>query len=68
MKRRIAVLALIVVGLLAPSMLNIASAAEKKYTIALIPGLTTDAFYITMHKAAGLGSTFDQERKAPKRI
>lgn len=52
MKRRIAVLALIVVGLLAPSMLNIASAAEKKYTIALIPGLTTDPFYITMHKGA----------------
>lgn len=52
MKRRIALLALIVVGLLAPSMLNIASAAEKKYTIALIPGLTTDPFYITMHKGA----------------
>jgi ribose transport system substrate-binding protein len=52
MKRRITVLALIVVGLLASSMLNIASAAEKKYTIALIPGLTTDAFYITMHKGA----------------
>ena len=29
-----------------------ASAADKKYTIALIPGLTTDAFYITMHKGA----------------
>ena len=27
-------------------------AAGKKYTIALIPGLTTDAFYITMHKGA----------------
>lgn len=27
-------------------------AADKKYTIALIPGLTTDAFYITMHKGA----------------
>jgi ribose transport system substrate-binding protein len=52
MKRRITALALIVVGLLAPSMLNIASAAEKKYTIALIPGLTTDPFYITMHKGA----------------
>src|SRR4051794_38449413 len=25
---------------------------KKKYTIALIPGLTTDAFYITMHKGA----------------
>jgi len=29
-----------------------ASAADKKYTIALVPGLTTDAFYITMHKGA----------------
>src|ERR1700733_6035701 len=29
-----------------------ASAADKKYTIALIPGLRTDAFYITMHKGA----------------
>lgn len=25
---------------------------QKKYTIALIPGLTTDGFYITMHKGA----------------
>jgi ribose transport system substrate-binding protein len=29
-----------------------AGAAEKKLTIALVPGLTTDAFYITMHKGA----------------
>jgi ribose transport system substrate-binding protein len=29
-----------------------AEAAGKKLTIALIPGLTTDAFYITMHKGA----------------
>jgi ribose transport system substrate-binding protein len=29
-----------------------ASAQGKKYTIALIPGLTTDAFYITMRKGA----------------
>ncbi len=39
-----------------------AQAADKKLTIALIPGLTTDAFYITMHKgalaaAAALGDT-----------
>ncbi|MBN8952950.1 MULTISPECIES: substrate-binding domain-containing protein [unclassified Rhizobium] len=27
-------------------------AADKKFTIALIPGLTTDNFYITMHKGA----------------
>ena len=33
-------------------MIDVASAADKKYTIALIPGLTTDAFYITMHKGA----------------
>ena len=26
--------------------------AEKVFTVALIPGLTTDAFYITMHKGA----------------
>ena len=26
--------------------------AQKKYTIALVPGLTTDAFYITMRKGA----------------
>jgi ribose transport system substrate-binding protein len=29
-----------------------ASAQDKQYTIALIPGLTTDAFYITMRKGA----------------
>jgi ribose transport system substrate-binding protein len=39
-----------------------AQAAGQHYTIALIPGLTTDAFYITMHKgaqaaAAALGDT-----------
>lgn len=27
-------------------------AQQKKYTIALIPGLTTDGFYITMRKGA----------------
>src|SRR5215469_12797200 len=27
-------------------------AADKKFTVALIPGLTTDAFYITMHRGA----------------
>jgi ribose transport system substrate-binding protein len=31
---------------------TIAKAADKKYTIALVPGLTTDAFYITMHRGA----------------
>jgi ribose transport system substrate-binding protein len=29
-----------------------AVAQDKKYTIALVPGLTTDAFYITMNKGA----------------
>jgi len=29
-----------------------AQAQDKKFTIALIPGITTDAFYITMHKGA----------------
>jgi ribose transport system substrate-binding protein len=29
-----------------------AAAQNKKYTIALVPGLTTDAFYITMHRGA----------------
>ena len=29
-----------------------ARAAGKRYTIALVPGLTTDAFYITMHRGA----------------
>ena len=30
------------------SIASTAVAQEKKYTIALVPGLTTDAFYITM--------------------
>ncbi len=34
------------------SMTGPAEAQTKKYTIALIPGLTTDAFYITMRKGA----------------
>ena len=29
-----------------------ANAAAKKHTFALVPGLTTDAFYITMHRGA----------------
>jgi ribose transport system substrate-binding protein len=29
-----------------------AQAAGKSFTLALIPGLTTDAFYITMHRGA----------------
>src|SRR5258708_19708249 len=34
-----------------------ASAADKKYTIALIPGLTTDAFYLTIHKPSHAATT-----------
>lgn len=30
----------------------LAKAADKKFSIALVPGLTTDAFYITMHRGA----------------
>ena len=54
MKRwTLAFAALAAFGLVAPSILDVASAADtKKFTIALIPGLTTDAFYITMHKGA----------------
>ena len=53
MKRWIpAFAALAALGLVVPSIVDVASAADKKYTIALIPGLTTDAFYITMHKGA----------------
>jgi ribose transport system substrate-binding protein len=45
------VLTLSVLALAAPVSTR-AAGAGKKYTIALIPGLTTDAFYITMHKGA----------------
>lgn len=34
------------------SIASTAVAQEKKFTIALVPGLTTDAFYITMQKGA----------------
>jgi ribose transport system substrate-binding protein len=53
MKLWIPILAVLAaIGLSTPSKLDVASAADNKYTIALIPGLTTDAFYITMHKGA----------------
>jgi ribose transport system substrate-binding protein len=45
----ISVLTLAVLAFAAPASTR---AAAKKYTGALIPGLTTDAFYITMHKGA----------------
>ncbi len=50
MKKLIAIVAAAAVS--ATAMLTAAPAADKKYTIALIPGLTTDAFYITMRKGA----------------
>lgn len=37
---------------LTATMATMAKAQDKKFTIALIPGLTTDAFYITMNKGA----------------
>jgi len=53
MKRWIPAFAVLAaIGLFTASKVDVASAADKKYTIALIPGLTTDAFYITMHKGA----------------
>src|SRR2546430_2570061 len=53
MKRfTIAFLLITAIGLLGVSQTDVASAADKKYTVALIPGLTTDSFYITMRKGA----------------
>jgi ribose transport system substrate-binding protein len=53
MKRWIPAFAVLAaIGLFAASKVDVASAADNKYTIALIPGLTTDAFYITMRKGA----------------
>jgi ribose transport system substrate-binding protein len=43
---------LIAAAAVAVGMLAGGPAEAKKVTIALIPGLTTDAFYITMHKGA----------------
>jgi ribose transport system substrate-binding protein len=39
-------------ALFAPFAQKAPAQEKKKYTVALIPGLTTDAFYITMHKGA----------------
>jgi len=50
MKKVISTLAALALGATAFS--GAATAADKKFTVALIPGLTTDAFYITMHKGA----------------
>ena len=65
MKRWIPAFAVLAaIGLLSASKVDVASAADNKYTIALIPGLTTDAFYITMRKGAeaaakDLGATLE---------
>jgi len=50
MKKFVTALAAVAIG--ASALLTPAVAQDKKYTIALIPGLTTDAFYITMRKGA----------------
>jgi ribose transport system substrate-binding protein len=50
MRKTIVALAALALGAMAAT--TGAQAADKKYTIALIPGLTTDAFYITMHRGA----------------
>jgi ribose transport system substrate-binding protein len=42
----------VTLGLVAFSSSEKALATGNKYPIALIPGLTTDAFYITMHQGA----------------
>lgn len=54
MERRSFFKAAAVATLAAPAIITTesASAQDKKFTIALIPGLTTDAFYITMRKGA----------------
>ncbi|RWA63936.1 sugar ABC transporter substrate-binding protein [Mesorhizobium sp. M1C.F.Ca.ET.193.01.1.1] len=50
MKKTLAALAALAIS--ASALIAPAHAEDKKYTIALIPGLTTDGFYITMRKGA----------------
>ncbi|MNL26013.1 D-ribose transporter subunit RbsB [compost metagenome] len=54
MERRSFIKSAAVAALATPALINAGGAAaqDKKITIALIPGLTTDAFYITMRKGA----------------
>ncbi len=54
MQRRAMLLGLgtAVAGAAAALPLRRAGAADRRYTVALVPGLTTDAFYITMHRGA----------------
>jgi len=51
MKRRSFLCAASALGF-AMSLATAASAQDEKFTIALVPGLTTDGFYITMHRGA----------------
>jgi len=50
MKKIVAALAALAIS--ATALIGTASAEDKKFTIALVPGLTTDGFYITMRKGA----------------
>ncbi|MCO5081593.1 MAG: ABC transporter substrate-binding protein [Rhizobiaceae bacterium] len=50
MRKFVTAIAALAIG--AAAMVTGAVAQDKKYTVALIPGLTTDAFYITMRKGA----------------
>ena len=50
MRKIIAALAAVALG--AVALTGTAEAQDKKFTIALVPGLTTDAFYISMRKGA----------------
>ncbi|WEK49388.1 MAG: ABC transporter substrate-binding protein [Candidatus Kaistia colombiensis] len=52
MKKFVTALAALAVGATVLAGPVAAQAEEKKFTIALIPGLTTDGFYITMRKGA----------------
>ena len=50
MKKTLTAVAAVAIGM--GALIGSAQAQAKKYTIALVPGLTTDAFYITMRKGA----------------
>ncbi|MGH7083317.1 MAG: ABC transporter substrate-binding protein, partial [Acetobacteraceae bacterium] len=52
MRHRLARLAAHCLGAAALLALSALPASAKSFTIALIPGLTTDPFYITMHSGA----------------
>src|ERR1700724_346042 len=53
MKRWIPAFAVLgAIGLCGASKVDVASAADNPYTISLLPGLTTDSFYITIPPGA----------------